>query len=59
MGPTWSHDQGMVGHRLAYSRRFAIEQHYPWLEGYLKWLEGEEARAEYYTRLEELASLEG
>ena len=40
-------------------RRFAIECHYPWLEGYLEWLEGEEARTEYYARLEELASLEG
>ncbi len=40
-------------------RRFAIERHYPWLEGYLEWLEGEEARAEYHARLEELASLEG
>jgi hypothetical protein len=40
-------------------RRFAIECHYPWLEGYLEWLEGEEARAEYYARLEELASLRG
>jgi hypothetical protein len=39
--------------------RFAIERYYPWLEGYLEWLEGEEARAEYYARLEELASLEG
>jgi hypothetical protein len=38
--------------------RFAIERHYAWLEGYLEWLEGEEARAEYYARLEELASLE-
>jgi hypothetical protein len=39
--------------------RLAIERHYSWLEGYLEWLEGEEARAEYYARLEELASLEG
>ncbi len=39
--------------------RLAIERHYPWLEGYLEWLEGEETRAEYYARLEELASLEG
>jgi hypothetical protein len=39
--------------------RFAIERYYPWLEGYLEWLEGEEARTEYYARLEELASLEG
>jgi hypothetical protein len=39
--------------------RLAIERHYSWLEGYLEWLEGEEARAEYYARLEGLASLEG
>ncbi len=39
--------------------RLAIERHYSWLEGYLEWLEGEEARAEYHARLEELASLEG
>jgi hypothetical protein len=39
--------------------RLAIERHYSWLEGYLEWLEGEEARGEYYARLEELASLEG
>jgi hypothetical protein len=39
--------------------RLAIERHYSWLEGYLEWLEGEEARAEYHARLEELASMEG
>jgi hypothetical protein len=38
---------------------FAVERHYPWLEGYLEWLEGKEARAEYHARLEELASLQG
>jgi hypothetical protein len=29
------------------------------LEGRMEWLEGKEARAEYYARLEELASLRG
>ena len=29
------------------------------LEGYMEWLEGKEASAEYYARLEELASLRG
>jgi hypothetical protein len=37
----------------------AEERHYVWLEGYMEWLEGKEARAEYYTLLEELASLRG
>ena len=26
--------------------------HYPWLGGYLQWLDGKEAREEYYGRLE-------
>ncbi len=30
-----------------------------WLEGYMEWLEGKEAHAEYYRLLEELASLRG
>ena len=38
---------------------FAAEHPYSWIEGSLEWLEGEEARAEYHARLEELASLEG
>ena len=37
----------------------AEERHYWWIEGYMEWLEGKEARAEYYTFLEELASLRG
>jgi len=37
----------------------AEERYCSWLEGYLEWLEGKEARAEYYARLEELASLRG
>jgi hypothetical protein len=40
--------------------RFATERHYSWVEGYMEWLEGKEARAEYYADLEEeLASLKG
>ena len=41
-------------------RRFAVERPYSWVEGYMEWLEGKEARAEYYALLEEeLASLRG
>jgi hypothetical protein len=29
--------------------------HYPWLDGYLQWLEGKEAREEYYGRLERMS----
>jgi hypothetical protein len=40
--------------------RFVAERPYTWLEGYLEWLEGKEARAPYHALLEEeLASLEG
>ena len=42
---------------LAWER--AEERHYFWIEGYMEWLEGKEARREYYTLLEELASLRG
>jgi hypothetical protein len=38
-------------------RERAEERHYYWIEGYMEWLEGKEAREEYYTLLEELASL--
>ena len=39
---------------------FATERHYSWVEGYLEWLEGKEARAQYHALLEEeLASLRG
>jgi hypothetical protein len=30
--------------------RFATERRYSWVEGYLEWLEGKEARAEYHAR---------
>ena len=40
---------------------FSTEVHYSWVEGYMEWLEGKEARAEYYMLLEAagLASLRG
>lgn len=38
----------------------AEEHHYSWLESYMEWLEGKEARSQYYALLEEeLASLRG
>src|SRR5215212_6335691 len=40
--------------------RFATERHYSWLESYMEWLEGKEARAEYHAVLEEeLTGLRG
>jgi len=36
------------------------ERHYSWVEGYMEWLRGKEARAEYHALLEEeLTSLRG
>ncbi len=57
----WERAEERLAHLIASKgpSRCAAERHYSWLEGYLEWLEGEEARAEYYARLEELASLEG
>lgn len=38
------------------SKRPQQEGHpYPWLDGYLQWLEGKEAREEYYGRLERMS----
>ena len=41
----------------------AEKRHYSWLESYMEWLEGKEARAEYHAVVEEelasLASLRG
>jgi hypothetical protein len=45
--------------QVGLARVRAEERHYLWLEGYMEWLEGKEARGEYYTLLEELASLRG
>ena len=40
--------------------RIVAERSYSWVEGYMEWLEGKEARAGYYALLEEeLASLRG
>jgi DNA-binding IscR family transcriptional regulator len=40
--------------------RLAEERHYSWVENYMEWLEGKEARPDYHTLLEEeLASLKG
>jgi len=41
------------------ARERAQQRRYVWLAGYMEWLEGKEERAEYYTLLEELASLRG
>jgi hypothetical protein len=41
------------------ARERAEERRYFWIEGYMEWLEGKEERGEYYTLLEELASLRG
>ena len=39
---------------------FATQCHYSWVENYMEWLEGKEARPEYHALLEEeLASLRG
>jgi hypothetical protein len=57
----WERVEEQLAHLIASKglSRFAAERHYSWLEGYLEWLEGKEARAEYHALLEELASLEG
>jgi hypothetical protein len=47
------------GWHVGLALKRAEERYYSWLEGYMEWLEGKEARAEYYARLEELASLRG
>jgi hypothetical protein len=45
--------------QVGLAREREAQRHYYWIEGYMEWLEGKEARAEYYTLLEELASLRG
>ena len=40
--------------------RFVAGRHYTWVESYMEWLEGKEARTQYHALLEEeLASLRG
>ncbi len=45
------------GERGSYSMSAVREGHYSWLNDCLEWLEGKEARHEYYARLEEQAAL--
>ncbi len=45
--------------QVGLAREREEERRYLWLEGYMEGLESKEARAEYYTLLEELASLRG
>jgi hypothetical protein len=50
-GPTTTHI--LAGAQPSSSKNSQEERpHYPWLDGYLQWLEGKEAREEYYGRLE-------
>ena len=58
----WERAEGRLTHLIASDAlsRFAAERHYSWVEGYMEWLEGKEARAQYHALLEEeLASLRG
>jgi hypothetical protein len=52
-------NQGAREWQEGLAREREEERHYFWIEGYTEWLEGKEARGEYYTLLEELASLRG
>ncbi len=59
-GVLWERAEKRLMHLIASEALscFADERHYSWLEGYMEWLEGKEARAEYHALLEEeLASL--
>jgi hypothetical protein len=47
-------DHGVIEHWEA--RSLEEERRYSWLEDRLEWLEGKEAREEYYARLEQAAS---
>jgi hypothetical protein len=53
------HDERAQEWQEGLAKERAEERRYLWLEAYMEWLEGKEARAEYYTLLEELASLRG
>ncbi len=42
------------------ARKRAEERHYSWIEGYMEWLQGKEARADYHAFLEkEFVSFKG
>ena len=54
------HDQKAGEWQSSLPWKRAEEYHYSWLESYMEWLEGKEARAEYHAVLEEeLAGLRG
>jgi hypothetical protein len=54
------HDQKAGEWQSSLPCKRAEEYHYSWLESYMEWLEGKEARAEYPAVLEEeLAGLRG
>jgi plasmid stabilization system protein ParE len=58
----WERAEERLMHLIASDAlsRFAAERHFSWVEGYMEWLEGKEARAQYHALLEEeLASLRG
>jgi hypothetical protein len=54
--------EGRLMHLIASETvsRFVAERHYSWVENYMEWLEGKEARPEHHALLEEeLSSLRG
>ena len=54
------HDQRAAEWQASLPWKRAEERHYSWLESYMEWMEGKEARSEYHALLEEeLASLRG
>ena len=62
VGVLWERAEERLMHLIGSEAlaRFAAERHYSWVEGYMEWLEGKEARAQHHALLEEeLASLRG
>jgi hypothetical protein len=58
----WERAEERLRHLIASDAlsHFVAERPYSWLEGYMEWLEGKEARSKYHALLEEeLASLRG
>jgi hypothetical protein len=58
----WDRAEERLMHLIASEvlSRFVVERPYSWVEGYMEWLEGKEARTPYHALLEEeLASLQG
>jgi len=58
----WDRAEERLMHLIASEvlSRFVVERPYSWVEGYMEWLEGKEARTRYHALLEEeLASLQG